>query len=358
MIKGLIINAALSLSFLLLVGQFFKDSKLVLGSSNKIKILAGILGGVFGITLIVFSILVTPTFILDFRQISIIVVAFYGGWIPAVISGVIIGLFRLFYLGINHVAVVGAIAAQVIALGCGLISLTHTTPRKKWAILTVYCLIVSVIVYSILIKDLALLSQVVFHYSIGLSILSIIVYYYSDYLIISYKLINRLKEESTKDFLTGLNNVRSFDKFYNEIIEEVIKRKEQLSILTLDIDFFKKVNDIHGHQAGDVVLKELSSLLCKVCRQFDIISRNGGEEFSVLLIDCPTSKAYDIAERIRKVIEEHKFLLPNGKSINITVSMGVATFPDMTIDKELLLTISDKALYKAKNTGRNKVCMM
>lgn len=357
MVKGLIINAAISLSFLLLGNHFFEENELSADGSYKTRILNGIINGILGCVLISFSVELTPTFIIDFRQIPIILAASYGGWIPAIISGTIIGIFRMIYTGINHTAVIGAITAEVIAVGCAFISLIHIPQQKKWTIMTVYCLVEAIIVYKLLIKDPVLLTQVLLYYSVGLIILSSLVYYYSNYFITSNRLIKNLKEESTKDFLTGLNNVRSFDTLYNGLIDNVIERKDQLSILILDIDFFKKVNDTYGHQSGDIVLKEMGSLLVKTCREFDIVSRNGGEEFSVLLIDCPLDKAFNIGERIREAVEEHDFILLDGSCINITVSIGVATFPDMTSDKESLLKLADKALYKAKNTGRNRVCI-
>lgn len=358
MIKGLIINATILISFLVFVNQFLKEEEITPHSPYTLRALFGVFTGMIGVVLIIFSVLVTPTFILDFRQIAIIIPACYGGLVPTIIAGIIIGGFRLLYMGINHMAVVGAIAAQIIAIGCSLITLLHLKQRMKWVIMTTYCIVISSIVFSILIKNLVQLKYIIICYSIGLVILSFLAYYYSEYLIISNRLIKKLKEESSKDFLTGLNNVRSFDKLYNNTIKNVIERNEQLSILLLDIDFFKMVNDVYGHQTGDTVLRELSNLLIKTCRQFDIISRNGGEEFSVLLIDCPPTEAYDIGECIRKAVEEHKFSLSDGGFINITISIGVAAFPDMTSDKEELLKLSDKALYMAKNTGRNKVCIL
>jgi diguanylate cyclase len=356
MIKGLITNAAILVSFFVAVNQLLKEKEVTFDSPFALKVLFGVITGIAGVVLINFSVLVTPTFILDFRQIALIVSACYGGWVPTIIAGIIIGGFRLIYMGINHMAIVGAVAAQILAVGCSLISLLRLSRRKIWTLMTIYCLIISAIVYRLLIKDLAQLEYIIMLYSVGLIILSFLTCGYSEYLDLSNRLMKRLKEESSKDFLTGLNNVRSFDKLYNSTIQNVIKRNEQLSILVIDIDFFKNVNDVYGHQTGDSVLREFSNLLVKTCRQFDIISRNGGEEFSVLLIDCPPTKAYEIGERIRKTVEEHRFSLLDGGFINITVSIGLATLPDMTSDKEEILKLSDKALYMAKNAGRNRVC--
>ena len=162
--------------------------------------------------------------------------------------------------------------------------------------------------------------------------------------------------ESSKDFLTGLNNVRKFDSLFNNAIENAKEKKENLSLLMIDIDFFKRVNDTYGHAEGDVVLQELGKILSKNSRSFDVVSRNGGEEFTVLLLGCPKDNAIQIAERIRATVENHSFVLTTGLEISITVSIGVSSYPELTEEVEKLVEKSDIALYAAKRTGRNKVC--
>ncbi|WP_278280578.1 GGDEF domain-containing protein [Tepidibacter formicigenes] len=164
------------------------------------------------------------------------------------------------------------------------------------------------------------------------------------------------KEQSIKDFLTGLNNVREFDLVLNKLINKVKEDKEKLSILIIDIDYFKKVNDTHGHQNGNLVLQELGRILCRSCRTGDIISRIGGEEFSILLPNCSYYQALEVGERIRRDIQNHKFILLDNANINVTVSIGVATYPDTVGNLDELVMKADEALYKAKQTGRNKVC--
>lgn len=116
------------------------------------------------------------------------------------------------------------------------------------------------------------------------------------------------------------------------------------------------MNDTYGHLAGDEVLRQLGLLLSTCTRSFDIISRMGGEEFSVLLFNCSNELALDIGERIRSCIEHHPFILPDGKSICLTISIGAATFMETTHNPEQLVKQADSALYIGKNTGRNKVC--
>ena len=153
----------------------------------------------------------------------------------------------------------------------------------------------------------------------------------------SIKLLNRLEQESTIDFLTGLNNVRQYDNALNESFINVKDKNEHLSILIIDIDFFKKVNDTYGHLAGDSVLQQLGIILSTSCRSFDIVSRIGGEEFSVILPDCPSMQAIEVAERLRIAVEIHEFIIPDETKINITISIGAATYPDNVKDLENLV---------------------
>jgi diguanylate cyclase len=192
-------------------------------------------------------------------------------------------------------------------------------------------------------------------YCVSYCFVSAITYLYVDYSLSANKHFRRLQNESSKDFLTGLNNVRQFDSVFNDAIKYAREKHENLSLLIVDIDFFKKVNDTYGHMEGDNVLKDLGKILAQSCRSKDEVSRNGGEEFTLLLYDCPNSKAVQIAQKIRTQVEAHPFVLSNGLQISITVSIGVSSYPETTNEIEKLIEKADSALYNAKRTGRNKV---
>jgi len=181
-------------------------------------------------------------------------------------------------------------------------------------------------------------------------------YYLINYAIYSNELYRQYKKDSFKDFLTGLNNTRQFDNMLNLAFERVLENKEKLSCLMVDIDHFKKVNDTYGHAIGDIVLKELADILKKNCRVFDVVGRIGGEEFCVLLFDCSKEQAFEIGWGINKAVQNHEFPIGEDKFINITVSIGVAVYPDTTSNIECIKEKADMALYKAKHSGRNKVC--
>lgn len=165
----------------------------------------------------------------------------------------------------------------------------------------------------------------------------------------------RLKELSITDGLTGLYCYR----YFNDVLEKEILRgtryQQTFSLLMLDIDGFKKVNDNFGHPQGDEVLRELAQILKRVCRQVDIISRCGGEEFTIILPETDLEGAFILAERIRLVVKNYAFG-PHDRPINLTVSIGIANYPESATSKSELIKEADRALYKAKADGKNKVC--
>jgi diguanylate cyclase (GGDEF)-like protein len=157
------------------------------------------------------------------------------------------------------------------------------------------------------------------------------------------------------DSLTSLFTKSYFLERLKEECKRAARQKEVFSLLMIDIDFFKKYNDSFGHTAGDYVLKNLGSILTEFLKDFGpIISRFGGEEFCVIIPNKDQISVYAIACDLRKAIEEKTVVLRRQKT-NVTVSIGVAAFPADAIDEEGLIIKADKAMYKAKQSGRNKV---
>src|SRR5699024_2146518 len=128
------------------------------------------------------------------------------------------------------------------------------------------------------------------------------------------------------------------------------------SVLMIDVDHFKNINDSYGHEAGDLVLQQVANLLSSSCRSGDYVFRVGGEEFLVLLVDIAPDKASKVAENLRSFIEKEDFSLPDAINIKLTVSIGVAEYAGHP-DPQQLLNRVDKALYKAKNHGRNQIVL-
>ena len=160
---------------------------------------------------------------------------------------------------------------------------------------------------------------------------------------------------STKDSLTGLFNRRYFDIHIKQMSDKIRNSDRTMSIMVLDVDHFKKVNDTYGHPAGDAVLKRLSHTLKSSFRVTDLIARYGGEEFVVLLGDVDIKQGKMIARKIRDTIKNTNFTIPEHKKpLKKTISIGVAEFNHKESLKNFIMR-ADKALYKAKKSGRNAV---
>jgi diguanylate cyclase (GGDEF)-like protein len=168
----------------------------------------------------------------------------------------------------------------------------------------------------------------------------------------------RLHQEVTKlattDGLTGLNNHRTFQERLEMEIGRAKRFVQDISILMVDIDFFKRLNDTHGHRAGDDILKKIASRLKENVRSIDFVARYGGEEFVIILPETAAEGAALSAERIRRAIEYPQIKVVE-EDEPLTVSIGVATFPKDASYREDLIEKADRALYAAKDAGRNRV---
>ncbi|OUR61803.1 hypothetical protein A9Q74_07785 [Colwellia sp. 39_35_sub15_T18] len=171
----------------------------------------------------------------------------------------------------------------------------------------------------------------------------------------SQQLANKLAIQATIDSLTDVYNRRAFDEFANKSVLRAQREQTPISMILMDIDFFKQVNDQYGHQVGDKVLQEFSLRLKNSLRQYDILSRYGGEEFTLLLPDTDTSTAMIIAEKLRNTIAQPVFCLEDGAELAVTASFGVATIQGEDIDWQQFISLVDQALYYAKENGRNCV---
>ena len=171
------------------------------------------------------------------------------------------------------------------------------------------------------------------------------------------ELLYKVEYMAITDSLTGLYNRRRFHDILSNEFERAKRYVTPFALIMADIDHFKRINDNYGHQAGDTILKEVSSIIVKNTRETDTAARYGGEEFMVIMPNTNKNEAMRLAERIRSSIEKNRFSDINGQSI--TVSIGITGMPDPDITKEdVLIRCSDFALYRAKNSGRNKVEMM
>lgn len=170
------------------------------------------------------------------------------------------------------------------------------------------------------------------------------------------ELFNELEKLTRTDTLTGLFNRRGLIEMSQSEFERAKRSGYPLSMIMVDIDFFKLVNDQYGHTVGDQILRILSDELQRNLRGIDILCRYGGEEFAILLPETTLQSAREVAERLRVAAVKLQFTSIHA-DINITISLGISTMPGDTADLETLLDQADEALYSAKTSGRNRVCI-
>ncbi len=170
------------------------------------------------------------------------------------------------------------------------------------------------------------------------------------------KLERELERQAHIDLLTDLNNRRYFLELSELELARSKRHAEPLSLLMLDVDHFKMINDTYGHDVGDAVLQRLGEICRHTFREIDIVGRVGGEEFAALLPEADTAEALEVAERLRASVEGAAVKLAGGSLIRFTVSIGVASFQGANEKIEPVLKRADNALYQAKNSGRNRVC--
>jgi diguanylate cyclase len=169
------------------------------------------------------------------------------------------------------------------------------------------------------------------------------------------QVIAGLCELSSRDPLTGLSNRRQFELALAREIDRVARSGESAMLLMIDIDHFKRVNDTHGHAAGDLVLKAVGQVLQDCIRPMDTVARFGGEEFAMVLPNCATSFGLQVAERVRKQVQSQRVSVAPGKEIQVSVSIGGAYAPQWVRSSAALwVERADQQLYRAKTSGRNQ----
>lgn len=165
--------------------------------------------------------------------------------------------------------------------------------------------------------------------------------------------IRMVRDAAVRDYLTGLNNRRYFFDAGRKLFASAVREHLTLTCAMLDIDHFKKVNDTHGHEIGDIALKHLSDILKTRARESDIVARLGGEEFGILAVNMSSDSVRSVFETLRRSIAESVIDIGNGCTLRLTVSIGVFTALAGSLDE--MVNEADRLLYEAKYTGRNKV---
>lgn len=170
------------------------------------------------------------------------------------------------------------------------------------------------------------------------------------------RFIQEKEKQAVTDSLTGLSNRLEFQKRFSVEYERSLRNQSPFSLLMIDIDHFKRINDTYGHPAGDAVIIETVKRIQGCVRNFDLMARYGGEEFVVILPESDGNQAILVADRILKAVNSSDFILPNQTIEHLSVSIGVASFPQDSGGTEGLINAADEALYYCKKNGRDRIC--
>lgn len=171
------------------------------------------------------------------------------------------------------------------------------------------------------------------------------------------KLQQSMRDQSIRDPLTGLFNRRYLDEVLSQEVSRARRHDTNFGVMMIDIDHFKRINDEYGHDAGDAALVKISDLFKNYLRNEDIACRYGGEEFTLIMPESNAASFQERAHELCKLVRETKFMYKNNTSINITVSIGLASFPDYSDEIDFVIKAADTALYQAKHAGRNQVVL-
>ena len=293
--------------------------------------------------------------IIDLRHIVLVLLVYYVGPTVAFPTAIFISVLRLL-LGVNtssiRTAMMYVVLGLILPMVCKKLVKQVNNKYAVLLILNVIC-VISIALNSYFLYDNFLVYLLIYSSFFVLSSLVVILAItFIEDLLKSLSLYLDEKEQAKIDFLTGLYNKRAFTKKWQRI--EVDETIVTTALMLIDIDHFKGINDRYGHANGDFVLRQLATILKVGADDNQLVYRVGGEEFCLILNDLSYAAQKNIAETIRSRVAHEEFLLENGTSIQLTVSIGMAS-SDQVKDMKKLYRLADQCLYMAKNQGRNKV---
>ena len=349
-------NLTLLMSGFYLLGKL-SPHPITVDSKRSVRILYGISLSILSWLLMQLTIEPAPGVLVDLRHIPVIVAAYFAGPLPTMIVTSVIILYR-FSINLNSSAYAAALFIILIAVGTSLlVKWLPIYSKRTFTMVTVYATVLHGIVLIYVLADTGLLFDilsVVLPASFISSWLALVII--RD-IRLTKQSMRTWQQTAQRDFLTGLHNFRAFTDHFDDLKQQTILQQHEVALITIDIDHFKHVNDTFGHEAGDEVLRQFASRLRDGVTDAGFISRNGGEEFSILVEQLTDAKVLALAEQLRERIATSPFQLSNGTQLPLTASFGVALFPKSTSEIQQLVTDADVALYHSKQNGRNRVTL-
>ncbi|WP_214848457.1 MULTISPECIES: diguanylate cyclase [unclassified Exiguobacterium] len=349
-------NLTLLMSGFYLLGKL-SPHPITVDSKRSVRILYGISLSLLSWMLMQLTIEPVPGVLVDLRHIPVIVAAYFAGPLPTAIVTIVIILYR-FSISLNSSAYAAALFITLIAVGTSLlVKWLPIYSKRTFTLVTVYATVLHGIVLIYVLADSKLIMDilsVVLPASFISSWLALVI---TRDIRLTKQSMRTWQQTAQRDFLTGLHNFRAFTDHFDDLKQQTILQQHEVALITVDIDHFKHVNDTFGHEAGDEVLRQFASRLRDGVTDAGFISRNGGEEFSVLVEQLTDVKVLALAEQLRERIATSPFQLSNGTQLPLTASFGVAHFPKSTSQIQQLVTDADVALYHSKQNGRNRVTL-
>lgn len=355
--KELFTNFAILATLLFMGNIFFNRFRMsswavASASSAWLPWTTGISFGVVGIILMEFSFPIGENSIIDLRQTSILIAVYTAGVPGGLAASLLIGIFRLFFFGqLGFSSYIGAANAIVTFVLVTLVLKKGQMEPWRWAAAFAIQFMVMISTLYLTIGSRVLhIIPVYFVIITGTGIFTVLMLRHLNN---SNEMFALMEDAAHRDFLTGLYNPRAFHFIYDQRVKRALQGEEDFGLILLDIDRFKRVNDTYGHPAGDLVLRQLSTILSSCCPSDGYCVRNGGEEFTVVIDRSEKGAVERLAERIRRTVENNPFLLEDGTSLNLTVSLGYGLSGEGS--PRTLFRRVDDALYRSKESGRNRV---
>lgn len=351
---SIIANIAILITASYIFVKLIPKKKVYTLNAKKQLLMIGI-ASLTSLLLMLFAVDLPKGAIIDLRQIILVLLVYYIGPKVAIPTAILISGLRLL-LGVNpasiRTAIMYLILGFLLPLVCKKLVKKFNNKYVVLLILNAICVIFIALNSYVLYDSFLVYIFIYSSFLVLSSLVGILAILFIEDLLKSRSLYLNEKEHAKMDFLTGLYNMRAFNKKWQNI--EVDQTIATTSLMMIDIDHFKRINDSYGHANGDFVLRQLATILKIGAPDNKLVYRVGGEEFCLIVNDLSYAAQKNIAENIRTSVANKEFLLENGTSIQITVSIGLAA-SDQLKEMKKLYRLADRCLYMAKNQGRNKV---